>query len=91
MHQGKASSRTGCSACSTLPCRGGPNLQQGSGVSRWFSSLLLYNSFAHVGSTLLLFAAVAGPLERRYGTLRILLLALVAGVAGNFFSASVEV
>lgn len=76
---------------SVLPCRGGPNLQQGSDISRWFSALLLQNSFAHVGSTLLLFAAVAGPLERRYGTWRIFLLALIAGVAGNFFSASVEV
>ena len=77
--------------CLLLPCRGGPNLQQGSDASRWFSALLLQDSFAHVGSTLLLFAAVAGPLERRYGTWRILLLALIAGVAGNFFSASFEV
>ena len=74
-----------------LPCRGSPNLQQGSNASRWFSALLLQDSFAHIGSTLLLFAAVADPLERRYGTWRILLLALIAGVAGNFFSASVEV
>ena len=52
---------------------------------RWGASLLLADSFPHLAATALLFAALALHAETRYGTLRVLLLAAVAGLGGNFF------
>lgn len=64
---------------------------QGQNAYRWFSSLLLHKDFVQLGSNLLLFLGLGVHLERRYGTRRIAILAVVAGVGGNFFSAAFEV
>ena len=64
---------------------------QGQNAYRWFSSLLLHKDFVQLGSNLLLFLALGVHLECRYGTRRIAILAVVAGVGGNFFSAAFEV
>ena len=52
---------------------------------RWLSSLLVQDSFAHLAANSLLLGGLGLHLERRYGTARIFALALLAGVAGNFF------
>ena len=64
---------------------------QGQNAYRWFSSLLLHKDFVQLGSNLLLFLALGVHLERRYGTRRLAILTVVAGVGGNFFSAALEV
>lgn len=51
----------------------------------------MHKDFVQLGSNLLLFLALGVHLERRYGTRRIAILAVVAGVGGNFFSAAFEV
>ena len=66
-------------------------MTEGQNAYRWFSSLLLYNDFVQLGSNLLLFLALGVHLERRFGTRRLLLLTMIAGVGGNFFSAAFEV
>lgn len=63
----------------------------GQNAYRWFSSLLLHKDFVQLGSNLLLFLALGVHLERRYGTRRIAILTVIAGVGGNFFSAAFEV
>ena len=64
---------------------------QGQNAYRWFSSLLLHKEFVQLGRNLMLFLAVGVHLERRYGTRRIVILTVIAGVGGNFFSAAFEV
>lgn len=71
-----------------LFCRYGPQLKVADNSYRWFSSVLIYNSFVHIASTLLLFTVLAAQLEKRFGTKRIFLLALLAAVGGNFFGAA---
>lgn len=71
--------------------RYGPKMTEGQNAYRWFSSLLLYNDFVQLGSNLLLFLALGVHLERRFGTRRLLILTMIAGVGGNFFSAAFEV
>lgn len=66
-------------------------MNQGQNAYRWFSSLLLHRDFIQLGSNLLLFLALGVHLERRYGTRRIAILCMIAGVGGNFFSAAFEV
>jgi len=69
----------------------GPKMTQGQNAYRWFSSLLLYKDFIQLGSNLLLFLALGVHLERRFGTRRLIILTMIAGVGGNFFSAAFEV
>ena len=66
-------------------------MTQGQNAYRWFSSLLLYKDFVQLASNLLLFLALGVHLERRFGTRRVAILTMVAGVGGNFFSAAFEV
>lgn len=66
-------------------------MTQGQNAYRWFSSLLLYQDFIQLGSNLLLFLALGVHLERRFGTRRLIILTMIAGVGGNFFSAAFEV
>ena len=68
-----------------------PKMNEGHNAYRWFSSLLLHRDFVQLGSNLLLFLALGLHLECRFGTRRLLLLTMVAGVGGNFFSAAFEV
>ncbi|KAL3143449.1 hypothetical protein ABBQ38_002265 [Trebouxia sp. C0009 RCD-2024] len=70
--------------------RFGPKMVHGQNAYRWFSSLLLHKDFVQLGSNLLLFLALGVHLERRYGTRRIAILTVIAGVGGNFFSAAFE-
>ncbi|KAL0039710.1 hypothetical protein WJX77_005832 [Trebouxia sp. C0004] len=70
--------------------RYGPKMTQGQNAYRWFSSLLLYKDFIQLGSNLLLFLALGIHLERRFGTRRLIILTMIAGVGGNFFSAAFE-
>ena len=58
---------------------------------RWGSSLLLADSFVHLVANGLLFGALALHLEGRFGTPRTLLVAVIAGLGGNFFDAAVGV
>ena len=46
---------------------------------RWFTSLLVHQSFAHLLSNLLVWAILAGSLECSYGSLRIFVIWLAAG------------
>ncbi len=66
-------------------------MTEGQNAYRWFSSLLLYKDFVQLGSNLLLFLALGLHLERRFGTRRLIILTMIAGVGGNFFSAAFEV
>lgn len=66
-------------------------MTHGHNAYRWFSSLLIYRSFVQLASNLLLILFLGVHLERRFGTRRLTLLAGVAGVGGNFFSAAFEV
>ncbi|KAA6424207.1 MAG: hypothetical protein FRX49_06166 [Trebouxia sp. A1-2] len=68
----------------------GPKMTQGQNAYRWFSSLLLYKDFIQLSSNLLLFLALGVHLERRFGTRRLIILTMIAGVGGNFFSAAFE-
>ncbi|KAL0028230.1 hypothetical protein WJX79_003033 [Trebouxia sp. C0005] len=70
--------------------RYGPKMTQGQNAYRWFSSLLLYKDFIQLSSNLLLFLALGVHLERRFGTRRLIILTMIAGVGGNFFSAAFE-
>lgn len=70
--------------------RYGPKMTQGQNAYRWFSSLLLYKDFVQLASNLLLFLTLGVHLERRFGTRRVAILTMVAGVGGNFFSAAFE-
>jgi hypothetical protein len=58
---------------------------------RWLSSLMIQDSFVHLAANTLLFGGLGLHLERRYGTMRTLLLVLIAGVAGNFFDSTFTV
>lgn len=58
---------------------------------RWLSSLMMQDSFVHLGANTLLFGGLGLHLERRYGTWRIFTLALLAGLAGNFLDSAVMV
>ena len=58
---------------------------------RWLSSLLVQDSFAHLAANALLLGGLGLHLERRYGTARVLALALLSGLAGNFFDSVVMV
>ena len=49
------------------------------------------DSFVHLAANALLFGGLGLHLERRYGTARIVLLALICGLAGNFLDAAVMV
>eukprot|EP00195_Chlamydomonas_chlamydogama_P009647 CAMPEP_0202898498 /NCGR_PEP_ID=MMETSP1392-20130828/7012_1 /ASSEMBLY_ACC=CAM_ASM_000868 /TAXON_ID=225041 /ORGANISM="Chlamydomonas chlamydogama, Strain SAG 11-48b" /LENGTH=1047 /DNA_ID=CAMNT_0049584449 /DNA_START=381 /DNA_END=3524 /DNA_ORIENTATION=+ len=53
---------------------------------RWFSSILLHQNFNHLVSNMVLFLVLCGYLEHNYGTIRIFIIWLAAGVAGNFSS-----
>ena len=66
-------------------------MTEGQNAYRWFSSLLLHRDFIQLGSNLLLFLALGVHLERRFGTRRVLILTMISGVGGNFFSAAFEV
>jgi len=65
----------------------GPHMRAVRECWRWGASLLLADSFAHLGATALLLGALALHVETRFGTLRTAALALVAGLGGNFFDA----
>jgi hypothetical protein len=52
---------------------------------RWLASLVIVDSAPHMAVTLGLFAVLGLHLEPRYGTVRIALLSLIAGLGGNFF------
>lgn len=58
---------------------------------RWLSSLVIQDSFVHLAAGALLFGGLGLHLERRYGTLRIAVLALICGLAGNFFDTAIMV
>ncbi|KAK3256534.1 hypothetical protein CYMTET_34334, partial [Cymbomonas tetramitiformis] len=57
---------------------------------RWFTSLGVHESFAHMAINMILYVTVVLHLERRYGPLRIAVLFLVSGVGGNIFSTFME-
>ncbi|EIE18925.1 hypothetical protein COCSUDRAFT_59848 [Coccomyxa subellipsoidea C-169] len=56
---------------------------------RWLSSLVINDSFVHLAAGALLFGSLGLHLERRYGTRRIAVLALICGIAGNFFDTTI--
>ncbi|CAL8463943.1 g3478 [Coccomyxa elongata] len=56
---------------------------------RWLSSLVAQDSFVHLAANALLFGGLGLHLECRYGTARIVLLALICGLAGNFLDSAV--
>lgn len=58
---------------------------------RWLSSLVIQDSFVHLAAGALLFGGLGLHLERRYGTWRIAVLALICGLAGNFFDTTIMV
>jgi membrane associated rhomboid family serine protease len=58
---------------------------------RWLSSLVINDSFVHLAAGALLFGSLGLHLERRYGTRRIAVLALICGIAGNFFDTTIMV
>lgn len=58
---------------------------------RWLSSLVIQDSFVHLAAGALLFGGLGLHLERRYGTRRIAVLALICGLAGNFFDTTIMV
>ncbi len=55
--------------------------------SRWFVSLLEHDGLQHIAANLCLFLVVAGDLEHKYGTTRIVIISFFAGLGGNLFSA----
>ena len=57
---------------------------------RWASSLLVQDSFVRLGALSLLAGGLGLHLERRYGSRRVLALALAAGLAGNFVDTLIE-
>ncbi|KAK9865678.1 hypothetical protein WJX84_008493 [Apatococcus fuscideae] len=67
----------------------GPRLY-GTQWYRWFTSLLIYDSFVHLATNLFIFGVLSLHLEWRYGTCRTLLLAFISGVGGNLFSAAFQ-
>jgi membrane associated rhomboid family serine protease len=67
-----------------------PNMTGGHGFWRWFTMPLLHQSFSHVFSNMLLSLFVAGYLERKYGSLRTLMVAFAALLTSSFLSAALE-
>ena len=55
--------------------------------SRWFVSILEHDGLQHIAANLCLFLIVAGDLEHKYGTTRIVIISFFAGFGGNLFSA----
>lgn len=67
-----------------------PSMKDGSEFYRWFTSLLLHLDFQHIINNLVLFLLFSTHLEHKYGTWRIAVLTLLAGLGGNFLSAAFE-
>lgn len=57
---------------------------------RWFASILEHQGLQHIVSNLCVFLLVAGELEHKYGTTRIIIISFASGVGGNLFSAVAE-
>jgi len=57
---------------------------------RWFTSILLHQSFVHLASNALIFVVLGNYLEYRYGGLRVLAVVVMAGLGGNLLSAVAE-
>lgn len=74
-----------------MACRYAPVMRPAYVWWRWLSSLVIQDSFVHLAAGALLFGGLGLQLERRYGTRRITLLALICGVAGNFFDSAIMV
>ncbi|GMH33948.1 hypothetical protein BSKO_01782 [Bryopsis sp. KO-2023] len=66
-----------------------PSIEEGESY-RWFTSLLLHQSFVHLLSNALIFIIVGAHLEYNYGGFRLLFVAFLAGLGGNFLSALLE-
>lgn len=74
-----------------MRCRYAPVMRPAAVWWRWLSSLVAQDSFVHLAANALLFGGLGLHLERRYGTARIVLLALICGLAGNFLDSAVMV
>lgn len=57
---------------------------------RWVTSVFLHQSFIHITSNLLMFTAFCTQVERRYGTRRVLVIAIVSGISGNLLTGVFE-
>lgn len=66
-----------------------PNVEEGESY-RWFTSLLLHQSFVHLMSNALIFLALGSYLEYKYGSMRVAAAITLAGLGGNFLSAVAE-
>lgn len=51
---------------------------------RWLTSIFLHQNAVHLITNSLMLAGFGGQLECKFGTWRVLLLAALAGLAGNF-------
>lgn len=63
-----------------------PNINKCSQWYRWITSIFIHHSSSHLFSNFLLFCALAGMLEKKYGTWRIMTVSVLSGVGGNFLS-----
>lgn len=67
-----------------LPC-----IKEGDSY-RWFTSILLHQSFVHLLSNALIFVFLGSYLEYKYGSFRIAVVSILAGLGGNLLSAVAE-
>ncbi|PNH07798.1 Folate-biopterin transporter 1, chloroplastic [Tetrabaena socialis] len=66
-----------------------PDLQRGQ-FYRWLTSQVPHLNSHHLGANLALLAALGGPLERKYGTVRVVAVWTAAVVGGQLLSTAVE-
>jgi rhomboid protease GluP len=52
---------------------------------RWGTSIVLHENHDHIMSNMALFMVLSYFMEQKYGTMRVTLIAFIAGVGGNFF------
>ncbi|CAD7704631.1 unnamed protein product [Ostreobium quekettii] len=57
---------------------------------RWFTSIMLHQSFVHLLSNALIFVVLGSYLEYRYGGVRVMAVVVLAGLGGNLLSAVAE-
>lgn len=66
-----------------------PSIRDGDSY-RWFTSILLHQSFVHLLSNALIFVSLGSYLEYKYGSLRLAVVSILAGLGGNLLSAVAE-
>lgn len=66
-----------------------PRIERGE-TYRWFSSLLIHQSYRHLLSNGIILVYLGGLLERKYGGLRLLAIGVLSGLGGNLLSGLME-